>query len=570
MNPVSKYFLYARKSTDETKRQLLSLDAQHRELRELAKRERLTFVQGFEESRTAKEPGRPVFNAMLDRIEQGEADGILVWDIDRLYRNPADEGRVRWMLQRGIITSIRTASRDYTPADAGLLIAVEGGRATDFIIHHKRDVARGVREKLLSGGWPGPRPLGYIYDHDKHNIVPDPKRSKIVQTVFEQFSEGRHGLLWVSDLLAELGVVNKTGNHWSKSQVHDFLTNRLYMGIMMWKGEAFEGKFRPLVSPELFAKVGKALKIRSKPRRVRKGHNFPFCGLFRCTCGSMITAQWAKGNGGLYRYSRCTRKNGPCDEKYVREQDVLAQCLEFLKPLSISPEEATCVRELIDEESTRDGREVEGAVATTVERLSEVQGKLNRLTRAYLDEVIDEESYQAAKIDLILEKVDLKKKKERLHKTGSGFWIEPAKEVITALESAGKQQTEKSPKTISALVQKIGTNRLIARKKVTAGFGPPYDFTSQFLAALRLPGAVNELPHGTDFLRSPDWCPRPDLNRDARFRKPLLYPVELRGLAFPEVKKTFMNEAICEKSPVNSPAIRKNRVKTKAKAPPKR
>ena len=25
------------------------------------------------------------------------------------------------------------------------------------------------------------------------------------------------------------------------------------------------------------------------------------------------------------------------------------------------------------------------------------------------------------------------------------------------------------------------------------------------------------------------WCPRPDLNRDKRFRKPLLYPVELRG-----------------------------------------
>src|SRR5271154_1800768 len=27
----------------------------------------------------------------------------------------------------------------------------------------------------------------------------------------------------------------------------------------------------------------------------------------------------------------------------------------------------------------------------------------------------------------------------------------------------------------------------------------------------------------------PKWCPRPDLNRDKRFRKPLLYPVELRG-----------------------------------------
>ena len=30
-------------------------------------------------------------------------------------------------------------------------------------------------------------------------------------------------------------------------------------------------------------------------------------------------------------------------------------------------------------------------------------------------------------------------------------------------------------------------------------------------------------------LESTGWYPRPDLNRDLRFRKPLLYPVELRG-----------------------------------------
>jgi hypothetical protein len=32
------------------------------------------------------------------------------------------------------------------------------------------------------------------------------------------------------------------------------------------------------------------------------------------------------------------------------------------------------------------------------------------------------------------------------------------------------------------------------------------------------------------FAFSTRWCPRPDLNRNLRFRKPLLYPVELRGL----------------------------------------
>ena len=38
--------------------------------------------------------------------------------------------------------------------------------------------------------------------------------------------------------------------------------------------------------------------------------------------------------------------------------------------------------------------------------------------------------------------------------------------------------------------------------------------------------AVAELPA---HLRKNKWCPRPDLNRNTRFRKPLLDPVELRG-----------------------------------------
>src|SRR5258708_5588549 len=110
MTTKMKFFIYLRKSTDDKtgKRQVLSLDAQLRQLREIAKRDSLSIIGMFEESKTAKEPGRPLFNKMLDRIERGEADGILAWDIDRLYRNPVDEGRTRWMLQRGILASIRT------------------------------------------------------------------------------------------------------------------------------------------------------------------------------------------------------------------------------------------------------------------------------------------------------------------------------------------------------------------------------------------------------------------------------------------------------------------------------
>ena len=72
-----KVFLYARKSTDDEERQILSIDAQKNELREYAKKQGLMVVREFVESMTAKEPGRPIFNDMLRRVEKGEADALL-------------------------------------------------------------------------------------------------------------------------------------------------------------------------------------------------------------------------------------------------------------------------------------------------------------------------------------------------------------------------------------------------------------------------------------------------------------------------------------------------------------
>src|SRR5262245_49495106 len=113
--PTVKSFVYIRKSTDDKKHQVLSLPAQNNALRTLAKQTCKSIYETIEESQTAKLPGRPLFNQMLNRIERGEASGLIVWDIDRLYRNPIDEGRVRWLLQQGLITSILTPKREYFP-----------------------------------------------------------------------------------------------------------------------------------------------------------------------------------------------------------------------------------------------------------------------------------------------------------------------------------------------------------------------------------------------------------------------------------------------------------------------
>jgi hypothetical protein len=62
----------------------------------------------------------------------------------------------------------------------------------------------------------------------------------------------------------------------------------------------------------------------------------------------------------------------------------------------------------------------------------------------YLDDLVDEESFQASKAELIIEKAALKHEKARLQKNSTCRWFEPTNEVITALESAGKIGEAKS------------------------------------------------------------------------------------------------------------------------------
>src|SRR3990167_6943636 len=93
-----KYIAYCRKSTDEKKKQVLSIESQIEELKEFATKEKLQIVCFLTESRTAKSLGRPVFEEVIQKIEKGEANAILSWHPDRLARNSVDGGKIVYFL----------------------------------------------------------------------------------------------------------------------------------------------------------------------------------------------------------------------------------------------------------------------------------------------------------------------------------------------------------------------------------------------------------------------------------------------------------------------------------------
>jgi len=97
------YFIYSRKSSEAEDRQVLSIESQITELTRLAEARGLRVCEILTEARSAKEPGRAVFDGLMQRVCRGEARGIICWKLDRLARNPIDGGAVIWaMKQHGL------------------------------------------------------------------------------------------------------------------------------------------------------------------------------------------------------------------------------------------------------------------------------------------------------------------------------------------------------------------------------------------------------------------------------------------------------------------------------------
>ena len=148
-NQTKKFFLYARKSTDEPERQILSIEAQLFELREYARKENLNVVKEFIESKTAKEPGREIFNEMLAGIENGKAEGILAWHPDRLARNSVDGGRIIYLVDTGKIRELKFPTFWFDPTPQGkFMLNIAFGQSKYYVDNLSENIKRGIRQKL--------------------------------------------------------------------------------------------------------------------------------------------------------------------------------------------------------------------------------------------------------------------------------------------------------------------------------------------------------------------------------------------------------------------------------------
>lgn len=475
---MSNYLTYCRKSTESEERQVLSVESQKKELKTLAGRLNLPISEILTEAKSAKYPGRPVFNQMMKRVYRGEIKGIITWKLDRLARNPIDGSALVWALDQGKISEIVTPHQSFSNnSNDKFLMQLEFGMAKKYVDDLSDNVKRGLKAKCEKGWFPGLPPLGYLNEPKERTIVKDPERFQLVRKLWDLLFQGM-SVSQIQRIASEkLGLRTRAfkrygGGPLSQSGIYRIFQNPFYYGLIERKEGTFMGKHDPMITDVEYWNAQRILGRNGRPRP--KTHHFPFTGLIRCgECGCMITAEERDNRYGThYVYYRCTKKRGACRQRYLNVKDLEAQVIDYFKRIYIpEPLLAIGIKHL-EKDTSNETIKLQRIEESLKKALKECERKLHNLTDMRLKDLIDDEEYRAEKKRLIQEKIRLK---DSLKHEGERMdAIDLTKRALVFASHARDNFQNGTPEQKRALLQEVGSNFVLKDRKLTIYAEKPF------------------------------------------------------------------------------------------------
>lgn len=470
-----RYFMYLRKSSESEDRQQASIPAQERELIEFARRRGFSFVgQPIAETMSAKRPGRPAFNRMLDALRDGEADGIVCWHLDRLARNPLDGGRLMQALGDGIIKEIVTPNRSYTNSDDKLMMAIEFGMSTKYVDDLARNIARGRRQSIEEGRWPGAPKLGYVRDKNLRLLVPDPERFELVRRLFLERLDGIPVLELVRRAREDWGLTTpRRGTTGGRAigipHLYRLLRDPFYAGVLSFKGQTYQGKHTPLITWDDFQAVQALMDGGTTQTPRPKEHRFTYQGLITCgRCGALVTAERkVNRQGHEYTYYHCCRKRKTyrfCPERCIEERTIDDAVEQFLASLTLPDDVFRLVRELLPELDGEFARGQKEAVVRFQRQRDENEKQLRRIRKLFIDEVLSEEEFRQERERLLTHERNLSASLKNVSQPVLG--IEPLEQSVSFVNQALAAFRAGSRDDKRELVKGVVSNLLLKDRKL--------------------------------------------------------------------------------------------------------
>jgi site-specific DNA recombinase len=332
--------IYTRKSTEDgLEQEYNSLDAQYDACAAYALSQR---HEGWTVVKDRYDDGgfsggnleRPGLKRLLADIEAGKVDIILLYKIDRLTRSLSDFAKIVDILDRKGASFVSITQSFNTTTSMGRLTL---NMLLSFAQFEREVTGERIRDKIYAskrkGIWMGgPVPLGY--DVIDRKLVVNAVEAEQVRHIMQLYLKASS----VPELVDELAKNDshtkiqqrkdggtRGGVHFKRGNLYHLLSNRIYRGMTVHKGEAFEGEHEAIVAEELWDQVQVKLAKQGQGGSSRKvsARTGVLAGLIYNAEGTpMVLTHTQKGNRRFHYYANRYESLGDCRASRVSARDI--------------------------------------------------------------------------------------------------------------------------------------------------------------------------------------------------------------------------------------------------------
>lgn len=477
----SRTAIYIRVSTQEQATEGYSIQAQTERLQAYCKAKGWGIFHIYTDAGfSGSNMERPALSQLLNDVEAGRVDCVLVYKLDRLSRSQKD---TLHMIEDVFLDH----DCDFVSMSENFDTSTPLGRAMIGILsvfaqlereQIRERMAIGRTERAKSGLWQGGGWIPIGYDYVDGRLVPNPIRAAAVRDIYNLFLSGTP----ITSI--KLAVNKKYALDLSDTTVHSVLSHRLYVGDIVWRGEIYKGQHEPLVDMVTFSRAQKLLHSRA---RIAASKPDPFKprtllgGLLFCeNCGARYLAKGnysGHGDRRVYRpyymcYSRAKSNkrliiDPTCRNPAYAVVSLDHTIIEEVRRIASDPQEfdAIVAASRPDAEQKRN-RNAE-AEAAIMHRLDEIDANTTRLLDLYqrglaIDKIADrldaldreKEALQISLQELHMEKKAARDEEERLEPERAH---ELMAEFLDAVDGDADLDTRRN--LLSSLIEKIIVKR---------------------------------------------------------------------------------------------------------------
>ncbi len=297
---------------------------------------------------------RPALKKLMEDIQAGKIDVVVVYKIDRLSRSLADFAQMVQIFDEHDVSFVSVTQHFNTKDSMGRLTL---NILFSFAQFEREVIGERIRDKFAASKkkgifMGGAIPLGYQVENRELYI--DKDEAKWVRHIFQRFAT----LKSMKKLLVELekdgfrtkryvsGTGKERGGKIANRQyLYRLLKNKIYIGKIVHKDKVYDGLHEAIISQELFDKANDIFKEDRVARGnyTRNRHPALLRGLITCECcDCAMTPSFTVKGSRTYRYYTPTtaihQHYKACEVGPLPAGEIDALVVGHLKQLITSPE----------------------------------------------------------------------------------------------------------------------------------------------------------------------------------------------------------------------------------------